>query len=63
MCQGTNPSLREGTYRFFSGCPNPVVDLQTDAVLGVFQKGLRDRENFEVCPYTFHLVQMPHPCK
>jgi importin-5 len=50
MCQGVNPGLREGAYRVFSGCPNLVMDLQTDAVLGVFQKGLQDAESVDVSP-------------
>ena len=50
MCQGASPGLREGAYRVFSGCPNLVMDLQTDAVLGVFQEGLQDGESVEVSP-------------
>jgi importin-5 len=42
MTQNTDPGLREGAYRVFAGCPNLVTDLQTDAVLSVFQKGLQD---------------------
>ncbi|KAF6749808.1 armadillo-type protein [Ephemerocybe angulata] len=40
--------LRESAYRVFAGCPNLVMDLQTDAVLQVFQKGLQDNESIEV---------------
>ncbi|PPQ74728.1 hypothetical protein CVT26_005110 [Gymnopilus dilepis] len=40
--------LRESAYRIFAGCPNLVMDLQIDAVLGVFQRGLQDPENIEV---------------
>lgn len=40
--------LRESAYRIFSGCPNLVMDLQLDAVLGVFQRGLQDQESIEV---------------
>lgn len=36
------PALRESAYRVFAGCPNLMMDLQTDAVLGVFQRGLQD---------------------
>ncbi|KAK7023689.1 importin subunit beta-3 [Paramarasmius palmivorus] len=44
-----NPvSLRESAFRVFAGCPNLVMDLQTDAVLGVFQRGLQDAESIEV---------------
>jgi hypothetical protein len=34
--------LRESAYRVFAGCPNLLMDLQTDAVLTVFQRGLQD---------------------
>ncbi|PPQ86212.1 hypothetical protein CVT25_006892 [Psilocybe cyanescens] len=40
--------LRESAYRIFAGCPNLVMDLQIDAVLGVFQRGLQDPEDIEV---------------
>ncbi|KAJ2911702.1 hypothetical protein MD484_g8710, partial [Candolleomyces efflorescens] len=39
---------RESAYRVFAGCPNLVMDLQTDAVLQVFQRGLQDGESIEV---------------
>jgi importin-5 len=40
--------LRESAYRVFAGCPNLVMDLQTDAVLTVFQRGLQDGYSVEV---------------
>ncbi|RXW25102.1 hypothetical protein EST38_g773 [Candolleomyces aberdarensis] len=40
--------MRESAYRVFAGCPNLVMDLQTDAVLQVFQRGLQDGESIEV---------------
>uniref|UniRef100_A0A8H7Y6G7 TOG domain-containing protein n=1 Tax=Psilocybe cubensis TaxID=181762 RepID=A0A8H7Y6G7_PSICU len=40
--------LRESAYRVFAGCPSLVMDLQIDAVLGVFQRGLQDPEDIEV---------------
>lgn len=45
----TATGLRETAYRVFAGCPNLVMDLQVDAVLGVLQRGLQDSENIEVC--------------
>jgi hypothetical protein len=49
--QGVAPEgLRESAYRVFAGCPNLVMDLQTDAVLGVFQRGLQDSESIDVRP-------------
>ncbi|RDB16214.1 Importin subunit beta-3 [Hypsizygus marmoreus] len=44
--QGT--LLKDSAYRVFAGCPNLVMDLQTDVVLGVFQKGLQDPDSVEV---------------
>lgn len=39
--------LRESAYRVFAGCPNLVMDLQTDAVLIVSQWGLQDGYSVE----------------
>ncbi|KAJ3715385.1 armadillo-type protein [Lentinula raphanica] len=44
----TAEGLRESAYRVFAGCPNLVMDLQTDAVLGVLGKGLRDEHSIDV---------------
>ena len=56
MTQATEAvGLRESAYRVFAGCPNLVMDLQTDAVLGVFQRGLQDGYSIEVSalfPYS-----------
>lgn len=41
-------ALRESAFRVFSGCPNLVMDLQTDAVLGVLGRGLQDQYSIEV---------------
>ncbi|KAN0109453.1 Armadillo-type fold [Russula decolorans] len=48
MCKSADPSARECAFRIFSGCPNLVMDLQTDAVLRVLQDGLQDRQSVEV---------------
>ncbi|EIW80155.1 ARM repeat-containing protein [Coniophora puteana RWD-64-598 SS2] len=48
MAQADRAGYRECAYRVFGGCPNLVMDLQTDAVLSVFQKGLQDGESTEV---------------
>jgi importin-5 len=48
ITQGPDPGLREAAYRIFAGCPNLVMDLQTDAVLGVFQRGLQDSQSIDV---------------
>jgi uncharacterized protein YoaH (UPF0181 family) len=55
MCQSQNAGLRDGAYRVFAGCPNLVMDLQTDAVLGVFQKGLQDAGSNEVRNVKSHV--------
>ncbi|XP_006460617.1 hypothetical protein AGABI2DRAFT_220702 [Agaricus bisporus var. bisporus H97] len=41
-------ALRESAFRIFAGCPNLVLDLHADGVLGVFQKGLQDTESVDV---------------
>jgi hypothetical protein len=51
--------LWESAYRVFAGCPNLVMDLQTDAVLAVFQRGLQDRYIVEVrftAVFVVHLL-------
>src|SRR5216684_865303 len=58
MCKSADPSARECAFRIFSGCPNLVMDLQTDAVLRVLQEGLQDRQSVEVRLFFFPI---PHP--
>ncbi|KAI0264225.1 ARM repeat-containing protein [Gloeopeniophorella convolvens] len=48
MCKSGEPSARESAFRVFAGCPNLVMDLQTDAVLRVLQDGLQDRQSIDV---------------
>lgn len=48
MARDQDPSMRETAYRVFSGCPNLVMDLQTDAVLNVFRNGLQDLSSIDV---------------
>lgn len=48
-------ALRESAFRVFAGCPNLVMDLQTDTVLGVFQRGLQDTESVQVHSFDFFL--------
>ncbi|KAF9218740.1 ARM repeat-containing protein [Gyrodon lividus] len=48
MTQTAGAGFRECAFRVFSGCPNLVMDLQTDAVLSVFQKGLQDSQSVDV---------------
>jgi hypothetical protein len=49
MCKSADSIARESAFRIFAGCPNLVMDLQTDAVLRVLQEGLQDRQSIEVC--------------
>ena len=55
-------ALRETAYRVFAGCPNLVMDLQVEAVLTAFQRGLQDQESIEVillsCSLSFHLLMV-----
>ena len=55
MTQSTDMHDRESAFRVFAGCPNLIVDLQIDAILGVLQKGLQDPQSVEVntCPQVF----------
>ena len=46
--QDGGAALRESAFRVFSGCPNLVMDLQTDAVLNVLGRGLQDQYSIEV---------------
>ncbi|KAH7883434.1 ARM repeat-containing protein [Phlebopus sp. FC_14] len=48
MTQAGQAGFRECAFRVFSGCPNLVMDLQTDAVLSVFQRGLQDSQSIDV---------------
>ena len=51
MAQGGDAGSRDVAFRLFAGCPNLVMDLQTDAVLGVLKKGLQDPESVSVSLY------------
>jgi importin-5 len=44
----TSIAHREAAYKLFAGSPYLVMDLQLDAVLGVFQRGLQDAESVDV---------------
>lgn len=49
MAQHPDPGLREAAFRVFAGSPNLVMDLQTESVLAILQKGLQDPQSVEVC--------------
>ncbi|KZT64897.1 ARM repeat-containing protein [Daedalea quercina L-15889] len=48
MVEGTDIVTREAAYRVFAGSVNLIIDLQTEAVVGMLQKGLQDPESIEV---------------
>ena len=41
MCKGADPTACDSAFCILAGCPNLVMDLQTDAVLRVLQDGLQ----------------------
>lgn len=45
MARASDASMRETAFNVFTGCPNLVMDLQTDAVLNVFRSGLQDQSS------------------
>lgn len=45
---GAGAGQREAAFRMFSGAPLPIMDLQTEAVVGVLKGGLEDRESIDV---------------
>lgn len=55
-------AFRECAFRVFAGCPNLVMDLQTDAVLGVLGRGLQDQCSIEVLRlvtlFTLHYLRL-----
>ena len=59
MCKGADPTARDSAFRIFAGCPNLVMDLQTDAVLRVLQDGLQDRQSIDVRAFIFLLPKLP----
>jgi hypothetical protein len=48
MAQAAEPIKRESAFSAFAGCPLLVCDLQPDAILSVFERGLLDVESVEV---------------
>lgn len=56
MAQGEDVNNREAAFRVFAGSPNLIMDLQTESVLAVLQKGLQDPQSIEVCPKPFPLL-------
>ena len=55
---------REAAFRVFAGCPNLIIDLQTDAVVAILQKGLQDPQSTEVSLLlsSLRLLVVMHRC-
>ncbi|KAL7277457.1 hypothetical protein ACG7TL_008378 [Trametes sanguinea] len=50
MADSPDVHTREAAFRVFAGCPNLIMDLQTDAIISILQKGLQDQQSTEVSP-------------
>ena len=48
MTEESDALSRESAFRVFAGSPNLIMDLQTENVLAVLQKGLQDPQSVEV---------------
>lgn len=48
MTRSSDAGLRDAAFRVFAGSSMLVMDLQTDAVLGVLKTGLQDAESVDV---------------
>ena len=50
MADSTDVLTREAAYRVFAGSPHLIMDLNTDAIVGILQKGLQDPQSADVSP-------------
>ncbi|OSC97013.1 ARM repeat-containing protein [Trametes coccinea BRFM310] len=48
MADSPDVHTREAAFRVFAGCPNLIMDLQTNAIIAILQKGLQDQQSTEV---------------
>ncbi|EIM79793.1 uncharacterized protein STEHIDRAFT_163352 [Stereum hirsutum FP-91666 SS1] len=48
MTNSSEPGQRQSAFSVFGGCPNLVLDLQTEAVVEVFGRGLQDPQSVDV---------------
>lgn len=58
MAQSDDLTARESAFEVFSNSPNLIMDLQTDTVLSVLQKGLQDPQSIEVRCVSFALASI-----
>ncbi|KAJ2968754.1 hypothetical protein NUW54_g13124 [Trametes sanguinea] len=47
MADSQDVHTREAAFRVFAGCPNLIMDLQTDAIISILQNGLQDQQSTE----------------
>ena len=59
MADSADVLTREAAFRVFAGCPNLLIDLNTDATVALLQRGLQDPQSTEVC--TPHLASTSPP--
>ncbi|KAI0665409.1 hypothetical protein C8Q78DRAFT_1064871 [Trametes maxima] len=64
MADSNDVHARDAAFRVFAGCPNLVMDLQTDAILFILQNGLQDHQSTEVsrARVSFSLFLCVLPC-
>jgi hypothetical protein len=55
LAQAAEPGARESAFAIFAGSPSLVLDLQTNGVLELLQKGLQDQGSIEVRYVAFSL--------
>jgi importin-5 len=48
MVQSEDPGARESAFSVFAGCPVLILDLQTETILQLLQKGLQDPSSLDV---------------
>ena len=48
MADSEDAVSRENAFRVFAGSPNLIIDLQTESVIAVLQKGLQDPQSVDV---------------
>lgn len=60
MTNSSEPGQRQSAFSVFGGCPNLVLDLQTEAVVEVFGRGLQDPQSVDVSALpTLFILEIP----
>ncbi|KAI9070353.1 hypothetical protein FKP32DRAFT_1586247 [Trametes sanguinea] len=60
MADSADVHTREAAFRVFAGCPNLIMDLQTDAIISILQKGLQDQQSTEVSYFVSIFILSRH---